>query len=185
MSDAEREVDVRLPLFRKCLIACSLALISVVAAAERIPNLSLKSLDGRTQKLAELRGQIVVLNFWATWCGPCQEELPRLSKLAQQYAGDKVRFVAVSIDEAKDRAKIEPLLQKLDVHLDVWAGASSDTLDRFGLGDIVPGTIILDDQGEAVSRIKGEAREEDVRGPVEWLLRGRAGTAPAAMVKRY
>lgn len=81
--------------------------------------------------------------------------------------------------------KIEPLLQKLDVHLDAGRERAPTRLTRFGLGDIVPGTIILDDQGEAVSRIKGEAREEDVRGPVEWLLRGRAGTAPAAMVKRY
>lgn len=170
---------------RKSLILCTLALMSAGVGAERTPNLSLKSLDGQPRKLASLRGQIVVLNFWATWCGPCQEELPRLSKMAQQYPENKVHFVAVSIDEAKDRVKIEPLLQKLDVHLDVWSGASSDTLGRFGLGDIVPGTIILDDQGEVISRIKGEAREEDVQGPVEWLLHGRAGAAPAAMVKRY
>jgi thiol-disulfide isomerase/thioredoxin len=172
-------------MFRQSLIVCVLALFAWVAPAERAPNLSLKDLDGHTQKLAGLRGQIVVLNFWATWCGPCQEELPRLSKMAREFAGDKVHFVAVSIDESKDRAKIEPLLTKLDVHLDVWAGSDSDTLGRFGLGDIVPGTIILDDQGEVISRIKGEAREEDVRVPVEWLLHGRSGAAPAAVVKRY
>jgi thiol-disulfide isomerase/thioredoxin len=170
---------------RKGLVVCALALLSAAVRAERTPNLSLKDLDGHAEKLASLRGQIVVLNFWATWCGPCQEELPRLSRMAQQFAGEKVHFVAVSIDEGKDRGKIEPLLQKLDVHLDVWAGASSDTLDRFGLGNIVPGTIILDDHGEVVSRIEGEAREEDVRAPVEWLLHGRPGAVPAAHVKRY
>jgi thiol-disulfide isomerase/thioredoxin len=170
---------------RKMLALCLLLLLSPIVVAEHVPNLSLKSLDGQPRKLATLRGQIVVLNFWATWCGPCQEELPRLSKLAQHYPEDRVHFVAVSIDETNDRAKIEPLLQKLDVHLDVWSGSNSDTLSRFGLGDIVPGTIVLDEQGEVISRIRGEAREEDVLGPVDWLLHGRTGTAPAAMVKRY
>ena len=60
-----------------------------------------------------------------------------------------------------------------------------ESLDRFGLGDIVPSTAILDDKGEIVARIMGEAREEDVRGAVDWLLGGRSGPAPAALTKRY
>ena len=110
-----------------------LTLPVTAAYAKRAPNLELKDLNGHSQKLAALRGQVVVLNFWATWCGPCQEELPRLSKLAETYSGKNVHFVAVSIDDAKDRAKIRPTLARENVSLETWIGASTDTLSGFGL----------------------------------------------------
>jgi len=155
------------------------------AYAKRAPNLGLKDLQGNSQKLASLRGQIVVVNFWATWCGPCQEELPRLAKLAQSYDGKNVRFIAVSIDAAKDRAKIQPALEKANVTLETWVGANTDTLASFGLGEIVPGTAIVDEHGEIIARVMGEAHEEDVRTAVDWLLSNRSGPAPAAVTKRY
>jgi len=160
-------------------------MLTTIVGAESAPKLSLKGLNGQTQKLSALRGKIVVLNFWATWCEPCQEELPRLSRLAQSYAGKNVQFVAVSIDAAKDRDKIEPLLRRLNADLQVWTGADLDTLERFGLGNIVPGTMVIDEKGEVVARVMGEARDEDVRVPLDWLLQGRVSPAPAALVKRY
>lgn len=166
------------------LILCSV-ICAAPAHAKRAPNLDLKDLQGHSQKLASLRGQIVVVNFWATWCGPCQEELPRLSKLAQSYGGKNVRFLAVSIDAAKDRAKVQPALEKANVTLETWIGADTDALGSFGLGDIVPGTAILDERGEIIARIMGEARDEDVRAAVDWLLSDRSGPAPAAVTKRY
>lgn len=162
-----------------------LTLAALPVFAKRAPNLDLKNLDGQKQKLADLRGQIVVLNFWATWCAPCQEELPRLSSLAQDYSGKNVHFVAISIDEAKNHSKIQPTLEKENVKLETWVGATTDTMAGFGLGDIVPGTVIVDEQGEIIARIMGEARDEDVRSAVDWLLNGRSGPAPAAMTKRY
>src|ERR1700758_1468275 len=96
---------------RCLLLLLCFALCVASASAKRAPNLDLRDLHGNTQKLASLRGQVVVLNFWATWCGPCQEELPRLSKLAQSYVGRNVRFIAISIDGAKDRPKIQPALE--------------------------------------------------------------------------
>jgi len=158
---------------------------SVKAGAKHAPDPAFKSLDGQTRKLSALRGQVVVVNFWATWCGPCQEELPRLSAIAESYAGKPVRFVLISIDEPKNRSKIQAVLARLHVSLESWDDADTDTMDRFGLGNIVPGTAILDDKSEMVARIMGEAREEDVRGAVDWLLGGRSGTAPPAMTKRY
>jgi thiol-disulfide isomerase/thioredoxin len=170
---------------KRCSLFLLFCLLIAPGYAKRTPALALKDLNGQTQKLSSLRGQVVVLNFWATWCAPCQQELPRLSTLAQSYSGKSVHFVAVSIDEAKDRSKIQPTLEKENVHLDTWIGASTDTLAAFGLGDIVPGTVILDEQGEIIARIMGEAHDEDVRSAVDWLLNGRTGAAPAAMTKRY
>lgn len=165
------------------------ALLFTVAAAplaaKRAPDQTFKTLNGQKHKLSELRGRIVVLNFWATWCGPCQEELPRLMKLASAYTGKPVTFVLVSVDQAKDQKKIPAALERLHVAEESWVGADADTMEDFGLRNIVPGTVILDDQGQIVTRIMGEAHEEDVRGPVDWLLGGKKGPAPEGAVKRY
>lgn len=169
-----------LPIVAFCCFAAA-----AWAGGKHAPDPGFKSLDGQTRKLSALRGQVVVVNFWATWCGPCQEELPRLSKLAESYAGKPVRFVLISIDEPKNRPKIPAVLDRLHVSLESWDEADTDTMDRFGLGDIVPGTVILDDQGDVVARIMGEAREDDVRGAVDWVLGGKTGSAPAALTKRY
>ena len=170
---------------RASLLAFTFLLGLGAAQAKRAPNLNAKDLSGRSQKLSSLRGQIVVLSFWATWCGPCQEELPRLSQLSQQYAGKAVQFVAASIDDPKDRPKIKPFLTKNNIALQVWIGLDSGILQDFGLGEIVPSTVVIDEHGEIIGRIMGEARDEDVRSRVDWLLNGRQQPEPEALTKRY
>jgi thiol-disulfide isomerase/thioredoxin len=179
---------------RRNMISVALALVTCCAplsltASDRAPGLKLKDLQGARQNLSDLRGRIVVVNFWATWCAPCQEELPRLDQLAQEWTGKHVSFVAVSIDEPKDQAKIAPMLDRLHVtpnaDFAVWIGSSSYTLRSFGLGDVVPGTVVIDGEGQIVTHIMGEARNEDVRTAVDWLLDGRTGNPPPEMVKRY
>jgi thiol-disulfide isomerase/thioredoxin len=175
---------LRVPLRNLCLVLLCLA-GAVSAGAKRAPDPGFKTLDGHSRKLSALRGQVVVVNFWATWCGPCQEELPRLSRIAESYAGKPVSFVMISIDNPKDRAKIPAVLARLHVSAESWVGADTDTMAGFGLGDIVPGTVILDSDGQMVTRIMGEAQEGDVRTPLDWLLGGKQGAAPAALTKRY
>ncbi|HLY42395.1 MAG TPA: TlpA disulfide reductase family protein [Terracidiphilus sp.] len=160
-------------------------LLALPLPAKRLPDPTFKTLVGESRKLSALRGDIVVVNFWATWCGPCQEELPRLSQISASYTGKPVRFVLISIDEPKDRPRIPGKLENLGVTLESWVGADTDTLADFGLGNIVPSTIVLEGSGSPVARIMGEAREDDVRGAVDWLLGGKTGPAPAALTKRY
>ena len=162
-----------------------LCLLVISAQGKRVPNLELKDLSGNKQKLDSLLGSIAVVSFWATWCAPCRDELPRLSKLAQEYSPSGVRFVAISIDEPKDRAKVAPYVAEQKLAMDIWVGGDTDMMARVGLGDIVPGTIILNQQGEIIGRIMGEAREEDIRTRVEWLRNGRQGNAPEPLTKRY
>jgi thiol-disulfide isomerase/thioredoxin len=90
------------------LILTAFALVCVPRAyAKRAPNLELTDPAGKTQKISDLRGSIAVVNFWATWCVPCREELPMLTRLSKEYGEKKVRFVAVSADERKNRAAVE------------------------------------------------------------------------------
>ena len=153
--------------------------------AKRAPNLELKDLAGKTEKVSDLRGSIAVINFWATWCVPCREELPLLGKLEKEYAGKNVRFIAASADEAKNRAALERFVSAHQIGMEVWVGADLDMLERAGLGNELPATLIVDEEGQVVARVLGEAREEDIRLPLDWLLGGRSGPAPAPQVKHY
>lgn len=170
-----------LRFFVLLLLSCSLQ----SAFAKRAPNLELKDLAGKTHKIADLRGSIAVVNFWATFCGPCREELPMLSRLTQEYSGRHIRFIAISADEIKDRAKVDRFLGANPLAMEIWTGADVDMLERAGLGNVLPGTMILDEQGEVIARVMGQAREEDVRQPLDWLLSGRSGATPSAVTKRY
>jgi thiol-disulfide isomerase/thioredoxin len=154
------------------------AFLPGLASAKRAPNLEMKDLSGHTHKVEELRGSIVVLNFWATWCGPCREELPLLARLISVYGEKKIRFVAASADDEKSRGKVAQFAEKEKLPMDVWVGADVDMLQRAGLGNELPATLILDEKGEIIARFQGEAREEELRRVLDWLLSGRVGTAP-------
>lgn len=167
-------------------IAVTIAIIgfALTAGAKPVPDLKFQDLTGHTQKLSDLRGSITVVSFWATWCGPCKEELPRLSTLKQQYADKGVRFLAISADEPKTRSKIQPYIQQQGITLEVWTGADIGTLDRLALGNVLPATIVLDKDGTPIGRIMGEAREVDVTTFLDWLLSDRSTPAPAPTIKR-
>src|SRR5580698_4108994 len=123
--------------FLRALIILFVCCLVPMAQAKRAPNLEFKSLSGDTEKFSDLRGSITVVNFWATFCGPCREELPLLSKLSEEYKEKKVRFVAISADEdpgnKKNHAKIEQFLNAHKPAMEVWVGADLDMLGRLGL----------------------------------------------------
>jgi len=176
---------MKLPAYLSASVLVSLVALSLFpsAQAKRAPNLELTDQAGKTRKIAELRGSIAVVNFWATWCGPCREELPMLTRLSQEYGEKKVRFVAVSADEWKNRAAVGKFVADNHLGMEVWLGADLDMLQRASLGNELPATLILDQQGEVISRVLGQAREEDIRKPLDWLLSGKTGPAPIEVVK--
>jgi len=158
-----------------------LGILSALTIAEAQTSgeaMNFKDLSGGPHTLAELRGHPAVVNFWATWCGPCREEMPRLQKLSEAYAGQQVRFVAVSLDAPETQGKIDAAVRKSGLRMPVWTGATDRTLADLKLGVLVPATLILDADGRVVGKIEGEAREKDVRSRLDWLLGGRQGKQP-------
>jgi len=122
----------------------------------------LPDVNGTPIDLAALRGQPVVINFWAPWCGPCVEEMPELSALAQEQQA-KVRFVGIGIDTA---ANIQTFLGKLHVTYPIAvAGFEGTELGRqFGneAGGL-PFTVILDAQGKVTFRKMGRVHADELR----------------------
>jgi thiol-disulfide isomerase/thioredoxin len=146
------------------------------------PDLSLKDLRGKRTHLRDYQGEIVVLNFWATWCGPCSEELPVLVEMEKRYRERGVVFVGVSMDDEKAQKKIPTFLHQLGVGFPVWVGATADDLERLHMGQAIPATAFFDEQGQIVARVLGEMREGEIRERLDWLTGHRSGPAPDAVV---
>lgn len=168
-----------------CVVALLLLCNNPVFAAKNVRKLTLHDLNANKARLSDYQGRIVVLNFWATWCGPCKEELPHLGEIAQRYAGQGVAIVLVSIDDQKKLDAVRDYVTQQKVRLPVWVGANVDLLEQLSGTNVVPATLIIDEKGEIVRAINGEAREEDVKEAVDWLLSGKKGQPPAQRVKRY
>jgi len=166
-----------------CSIVCALFLAAVAALAQDAPpaevaQLSVKDLSGQPQSLESHRGQIVVLNFWATWCVPCREEMPLLVKLQKDYAARGVTVIGPSTDDESTQKNIVPFLRKLKITFPAWIGATTEDRQRFGLGTALPATAVLDREGRIVGRIVGPLEEADLRARLDWLLGDRSTSVP-------
>ena len=160
-------------------LAAALALCADAPKAD----LTLQDSAGKKVRLRDLRGKPLVLNFWATWCGPCKAEMPMLVELEKQYSARGVQFIGASMDEAKTKAQIPSFVAEYHVGFPVWYGGSADDLDRLHLGGAVPATAFLDAEGHIVARILGQARPEELKERLDWLTGDRSGPAPDPLVK--
>ena len=145
-------------------------------------DLTLKDIHGKRVRLRDLQGKIVVLNFWATWCGPCNQEMPMLVEAEKEYGPRGVVFVGASLDDEKTRANIPAFLSKYQINFPIWVGAGPDELEKLGLGVAVPDTAFIDAEGRIVARILGEIRKEEIRERLEWLTGKQTGPPPEAKV---
>lgn len=148
-------------------------------AVEQPVELVLRGMDGAERRLGEYRGRIVVLNFWATWCVPCREEMPMLVRLQQEYESRGVVVIGPSADAPETQAKIAPFLSELQIQFPIWVGATTEHMQQLGLGAALPATALIDHDGRIVGRILGPLDETDLRARLEWLLADPAARGPA------
>ena len=132
--------------------------------------LALKDLTGAAQTLAGYQGRVVVLNFWATWCEPCKKEMPDLSAIQNDYAPLGVQVIGAAGDEAADGAKVLKFIREFKVNFPVWLGATTDDMQRFGVGTVLPATVIVNKDGKIVWREIGIIKPVELRKELDKLL---------------
>ncbi len=166
-------------LERLCIIAALLLVTSgTILVAGSLPRMKLRDLNGHWQNLREYRGKIIVLNFWATWCQPCQEEMPMLVQEEARYRDRGVVVIGVSLDKPGDENKVRTFITKYGVGFPIWLGGSADDLDRWKMGPAVPATAFIDADGKITGRVMGEMRRPSLEHRLEWLLGNHEGKAP-------
>jgi cytochrome c biogenesis protein CcmG, thiol:disulfide interchange protein DsbE len=141
--------------------------ITPVAERRVMPELVMARLDGGTWRMGEHRGQVVLVNYWATWCGPCWEETPGLIRLSQEMGPKGLAIVGVAIDEG-GREKIKKFVAEFGVPYPVVLPQKVSQME-YGL-EGVPTTILVDKEGRVAKTYVGAVRQADFKTDVEVLL---------------
>ncbi len=126
--------------------------VTRLPAPAPITAFDLKALAGGTIRSKELAGKVVLLNFWATWCGPCKEEMPSLAKLQTQF--DPARFQVVTVTTDMHPRGIKQFLDHLGIHLPVLFDETEDVSRSFMVRGL-PTTVLIGQDGRAVGRAVG------------------------------
>ncbi|MCX7646087.1 MAG: TlpA family protein disulfide reductase [Rhodobacteraceae bacterium] len=125
-------------------------------APQPVPDAAFGHLDGSTHSLADFRGKWVLLNFWATWCAPCREEMPMLANLQRDLGGDRFAVVTVATGRNSPQA-IEKFFDEIGVdNLPLYVDPRHDLARPMAVLGL-PVTVIIDPEGREVARLMGEA----------------------------
>ena len=125
----------------------------VVKPGEPAPNFQLRDMNGRNVSLSDLRGKVVLLNFWATWCGPCRVEMPAMEQLYRSFSRKDFEILAVSTD-AQGIAVTKPFQREMGFTFPVLHDADFRIGMRYGARTL-PMTFLIDPQGIIRKRIFG------------------------------
>lgn len=137
---------------------------------ELAPDFRLQAANGSWLELRELRGSLVLLNFWATWCAPCRREIPALDKIAREFQPRGVRVVGVAVDESGWRV-VRPFLSQYGVRYPVVL-ANRETKQKYRAGiEILPYTLLLDRRGHVLTSFNTALEEDDFRTLLEQALK--------------
>lgn len=179
----------RLALFTLLIAVASSTVRPVEAAddllipeAKRVAarRFSLRDLEGKKRQLADFKGKVVVVNFWATWCGPCQKEMPAFTKVYAEYRDRGVEMVGAANEERSAKAKVQAFVKSMDIQFPIWLEATADHMDAFGVGPELPATAIIDAQGRLAVSLKGVTDETQLRSLLDRLLSGAASASAAS-----
>jgi peroxiredoxin len=148
--------------------------ISEFKEGQRGPAFSLVTLDGRRTALADYRDKLVILNFWATWCGPCTDEMPTLEALWRDHRARGLVVLGVSVDRGGPRALLEPYVRNLALTFPILLDPDSQTARAWRV-TALPATFVVKPGGEVAGNAVGtrEWRSE----PMQALLTGMLPTA--------
>jgi thiol-disulfide isomerase/thioredoxin len=142
--------------------------INAAGNAAAAPNWELKDLDGRTVRSSDFKGKVVVLDFWATWCGPCRAEIPGLVALQKEHSPEGLVIVGASVDEG-GASTVKQFTEKLGVNYPVVL-ADEKAQQAFGGIEAIPTTFIIDRAGRIVKKDFGFTDKDEFEQEIKPLL---------------
>ena len=138
------------------------------------PNFTLQTLDGKNLSLSDLRGKAVLVNFWATWCGPCKIETPWLVEMQNQYGSAGLQVVGVAMDDS-GKEDIEKFAKDMGVNYPVLLGKEA-VGDAYGGVPALPESFFVGRDGKIVDRIIGLKGRDEIEDAIKKALRTQVGS---------
>ncbi len=148
--------------------AAPAASISGNAKGQPAPGFELKDLAGKDVRLSDYHGKVVLLNFWATWCPPCKEEMPWFVDLQQRYGAQGLQVIGVAMDDT-DQKTIASFAQRLGVNYPVLLGKES-IAQAYGDVQFLPDTFYIGRDGKIVSHVQGLINRKEIEERVKQAL---------------
>jgi cytochrome c biogenesis protein CcmG/thiol:disulfide interchange protein DsbE len=133
------------------------------------PNFTLDRLNGDTFALEEYRGQVVVLNFWATWCPPCRKEIPDFVRMQRDLGDEGLQFVGVALERSAGPDEVRAFAEKMNINYPIGLGTGS-IAQKYGGVRGLPMTFVIGPDGAIRGRIPGRTTESRLRPALETLL---------------
>lgn len=136
---------------------------------QKAPRFSLKNQDGKVIDLNKLKGKIVLVNFWATWCGPCRAEIPDFIEVYNKYKSKGFEIVGIALDEG-GWSKVAPFIEKEKINYPIVLG-SQEIANAYGGIEGIPTTFIIDKNGYIAGRQVGMLTKEALEHALNSLLK--------------
>jgi len=141
------------------------------SGAADLQVIPLPDLTGRTRQISEWQGKVVLVNFWATWCAPCREEIPMLVSLREEYVANGLEIVGIAVDSVSN---VSEYVSKYKISYPVLVADAGgiDLMRKLGnAAGALPYTVVLDRRGVIVSRTVGILRKKEVEHKIKELLK--------------
>jgi peroxiredoxin len=140
------------------------------------PDFALRDLGGRTVRLSDHRGQVVLINFWATWCVPCAAELPQLERLYQRYRDQGFVVLAISMDGPESSANVDPHARRYGLSFPVLLDEETRVVGVYNPKRTAPFTVMIGRDGAIAGRREGyhPGDEKQIESDIQALLATRA-----------
>ena len=150
------------------ILGVFLVLGMTIPGPEKAPDFALKNAKGEIVTLASLKEKVVVINFWATWCGPCRAEIPGFLDVYDDYKSKGLEIVGISLD-SDGWESVEPFVNKYDITYPVVLG-NRETIRNYGGINAIPTTFIVDRNGNIAVRHVGFMSKNDLLRQLKQLL---------------
>ncbi|NEW04868.1 TlpA family protein disulfide reductase [Paenibacillus sp. SYP-B3998] len=136
----------------------------------KAPDFTLEGLDSQTYRLASFRGKPTIVNFWASWCGPCVDEAPSFAKLHEAY-GSQVNIVAINLTTLDSLENVQAFVQRYHFRFPILLDTAGDTAAKYRIQPI-PSTFFLDKNGVIVDGMLGALDAQTLKQKTDELLTG-------------